>query len=109
MISTSIVSRPMIKKYTKKLKRSKRSRRSKHSRKLRNSLTHRARLNKLQDGGSEHYNKKSKEMEERAAERSKQLLQMGRISPQSGVQQVASTSSSSVNILKILKNFLMRK
>jgi hypothetical protein len=99
----------MTNKYTKKFKRSNRARRSKHSRKLQNSLTHRARLNKLQDGGLEHYNKKSTEMEERTAERSKQLSQKGSISPRPGVQQVASTSSSSVNILKILKNFLMRK
>jgi hypothetical protein len=93
----------MTNKYTKKFKRSNRARRSKHSRKLQNSLT------KLQDGGLEHYNKKSTEMEERTAERSKQLSQKGSISPRPGVQQVASTSSSSVNILKILKNFLMRK
>jgi hypothetical protein len=50
----------MTNKYTKKFKHSKRSRRSKRSRKLRNSLTHRARLNKLQYGGEEHITEKLK-------------------------------------------------
>lgn len=64
----------MTNKYTKKFKRSKRSRCSKRSLKLRNSLTHRARLNKLQNGGSEHNTKKSKGIEERAAKRRQKLL-----------------------------------
>ena len=99
----------MTNKYTKKLKRSKLSRRSKHSRKLRNSLTHHARLNKLQYGGSEHINQVPEERRKRAEERRQKLLQKGRISPQPGMQQVASTLSRSSNIIAKLKSFLMRK
>jgi len=83
--------------------------RSKRSRKLRNSLTHHARLNKLQYGGSEHINQVPEERLKRAEERRQKLLQKGRISPQPGMQQVASTLSSSSNIMATLKSFLMRK
>ena len=109
MISTSRVSRPIKKKYTKKFKRSNSARRSKHSRKLRNSLTHHARINKLQYGGSEHINQVPEERLKRAEERRQKLLQKGRISPQPGIQQVASTLSSRSNIMAKLKSILMRK
>jgi len=99
----------MINKYTKKFKRSKRSRRSKHSRKLQNSLTHRARLNKLQYGGLEHITKKNEGVVKRKELRSKAFLALAlaRAQPQISSQVPVEQPLSSVNI-ELVKQKIMR-
>jgi hypothetical protein len=96
-----------IKHLLKTRKRSKLSRRSKHSRKLRNSLTHHARLNKLQYGGSEHLTQKNKGVATREELRSKAFLALARAKPQISSQVPVAQPLSSVNI-ELVKQKIMR-
>ena len=64
---------PIKTKYTRKSRLSRSTKHSKLSCKIRNSLTRRAQLNKLQDGGSEHYSSLNKGINKRVAERAVKL------------------------------------
>ena len=64
---------PIKTKYTRKSRRSRSTKHSKLSCKVQNSLTRRAQLNKLQDGGSEHLSLLNEGINKRAAERAVKL------------------------------------